>query len=203
MPWEGRGSVPAPSGRLARVEQPRAVNDRSGSVDGAACSEPAGRSGVEGGSCHRPGPSRPTDRRRKSASTADRPALSTGAHASHEIPVCRSCDTCDPCDAWEVTGRGNANIDACARTSARGPNPSDESPAPMVATKPRRVARGRHARHGNHGRPTGQAPSAGRASGTGAIPIEHPLAGWSRHAGWPTRPVTPYPGPILRSQARR
>jgi hypothetical protein len=63
----------------------------------------------------------------------------TGADAAHETPVCGSCAPCAPCAAWALNG----------------------APAPMVGTRPRCVARARHATHATHGRPIGLAATSG------------------------------------------
>jgi hypothetical protein len=76
----------------------------------------------------------------------------SGRHASHETPARRSCETCETCDA-------------CGAGRARRAGGARRWPAPMLATKHRRVARGRHGNHGTHGRPIRRAPAIGRAAG--------------------------------------
>jgi hypothetical protein len=82
-----------------------------------------------------------------------------GARALRETPVCRSRKTCK---AWTVDradvahqAEGKNTGHACMRPPRARPTAPSWASAPMVATKPRRVARGNHGNHGKHGRSSG------------------------------------------------
>jgi hypothetical protein len=88
------------------------------------------------------------------------PGFVAGAHGLRETPARRTRKTCKTCKAWDVIGQRHANISACAEPTRRRPN---ASPAPMLGTKTRCVARAIYA---NHGRSTGgrRSPAGFRGS---------------------------------------
>jgi hypothetical protein len=77
-----------------------------------------------------------------------------GVRPLRETPMCFSRNVCN---VWAADRSGVAHqvgdkttSDACTRPPQACPTAPNLASAPMVATKPRRVARGNHGNHGNH-----------------------------------------------------
>lgn len=137
------------------------------------------------------------------------PRFVTGAHASHQTPARCSCDPCDPCGAWAVvgwaptTGRAPATAAVCIGYRATGrsrPQPGDDEPTkPLWDKTTRRSPVRRSFRPPILDRSLSAPDDLVRLGRRAALRLPARRAA----PGWPTRPIRPYPGSILRGEARR
>jgi hypothetical protein len=129
---------------------------------------------------HRPGTGgwSVPERRTEPPPPGDRPGSASESDASS--PAARSRPLAGPGPAGVLVGEGRAP-----------PPGSHPTPPPMVATKRRRAARGKHGTHGNHETSPGPRGRPDQLAGTAPIPLRASTRGAGR-----TRPGVPETDPV-------